>query len=127
MNGRDAFPVMMNSQRELSQKSLPDMVQEPRNAKQCLRNDLILMFRETESKWSANEVCTSGEVTHMARVISVRDLLEQVSARCPPGKCVCVCVCVRVYVCIHTCVCVYTYVFVVCVCVCVCVCGFSMH
>ena len=26
-----------------------------------------------------------SEVTHLARVISVRDLLEQVAARCPPG------------------------------------------
>ena len=26
-----------------------------------------------------------GEVTHLAKVISVRDLHEQVSRRCPPG------------------------------------------
>ena len=32
-----------------------------------------------------------SEVTHLARAISVRDLLEQVSARCPPGICICTC------------------------------------
>lgn len=32
-----------------------------------------------------------SEVTHLARAISVRDLLEQVSARCPPGMCICTC------------------------------------
>ena len=30
-----------------------------------------------------------SEVTHLARAISVRDLLEQVSAHCPPGMCIC--------------------------------------
>ena len=32
-----------------------------------------------------------SEVTHLARAISLRDLLEQVFARCPPGMCICTC------------------------------------
>ena len=27
-----------------------------------------------------------GEVTHMAKAISVRDLREQVTSKCPPGE-----------------------------------------
>lgn len=29
-----------------------------------------------------------SEITHLARAISVRDLIEQVFARCPPGTCI---------------------------------------
>lgn len=38
-----------------------------------------------------------SEVTHLARAISVRDLLEQVSARCLPGMCICTC---EMYLCV---------------------------
>ncbi len=38
---RNAFEVLMNSQRQLSQRSMPDTVAEPRTNKQKLMNKVI--------------------------------------------------------------------------------------
>ena len=59
--------------------------------------DQVVKYYFQEGVGLAADERRHSEVTHMARVISIRDLLEQVSARCPPGKCVCVCVCVCVW------------------------------
>ena len=42
----NAFVIMMNSQRELAKKSLPDLIEEPYNNKLRLRNDIIKLLLE---------------------------------------------------------------------------------
>ena len=57
----NAFTVLMNAQTQLSSRTnLPDLVSEPRNAKQRLRNDVIEFLRERECKWTASDVPTLG-------------------------------------------------------------------
>ena len=38
-----------------------------------------------EDLWVAVDDQRHGEITHLARAISIRDHCEQVSTRCPPG------------------------------------------
>ena len=65
----------------------PDVVLDLR----ALNSDQKTTFWDETEKYLREDVGLAAEerrhsdVTHMARVISVRDLLEQVSARCPPG------------------------------------------
>ena len=57
----NAFTVLMNAQSQLSSRTnLPEVVSEPRNAKQRLRNDVIEFLRERECKWRASDVPTLG-------------------------------------------------------------------
>ena len=47
----NAFVIMMNSQRELAKKSLPDLIEEPYNNKLRLRNDIIKLLLEMNCQW----------------------------------------------------------------------------
>ena len=55
----NAFVIMMNSQRELAKKSLPDLIEEPYN-KLRLRNDIIKLLLEMNCQWKSGEVPTYG-------------------------------------------------------------------
>ena len=56
----NAFVIMMNSQRELAKKSLPDLIEEPYNNKLRLRNDIIKLLLEMNCQWKSGEVSTYG-------------------------------------------------------------------
>ena len=60
-SGADAFTIMMNAQKQLAQKALPDLVEEPRSNKQRLRNDIITKFLMVKQcKWRSDEVSSAG-------------------------------------------------------------------
>ena len=56
---RNAFSVMMASQRSLSQKPLPDAIVE-RNKKDALYNAFLEFLRSRNLSWSSDECCTVG-------------------------------------------------------------------
>lgn len=58
---KNAFAVMMCAQRQLSQKTLPDIIPEPRNSKHLLQNDVITFLSNKECGWQRNEVESSGK------------------------------------------------------------------
>ena len=95
MSERYAFSVLMSAQRELSKKSLPDLISEPRNAKQRLRNDVIEFFREKKCEWAASEIPTLGAnliqaITNALWVVdgflSVREYSFQFLPRCSSSE-----------------------------------------
>lgn len=51
---------MMNARTELSRKSMPDPVEEPRTNKQKLWNDVIKFLQENNCKWKNAEIQSSG-------------------------------------------------------------------
>lgn len=51
---------MMNSQRELCKKCMPDLVTEPRTNKQKLWNDVIEFLQERNCTWKNTKVSSSG-------------------------------------------------------------------
>ena len=51
----------MNAQRQLAQRALPDLVEEPRTNKQRLRNDIITkLFMAKQCQWRSDEVPSMG-------------------------------------------------------------------
>ena len=56
--GVNAFSIMMNAQREIARKSLPDLIDEPRNNKERLKNDIIKFLMKIECQWRNSEVAT---------------------------------------------------------------------
>ena len=57
---RNAFEVLMNAQRQLSQKSVPDTIAEPKTNKQKLMNSVINFLVAENCAWRNNEVSSSG-------------------------------------------------------------------
>ena len=52
---------MMNAQRQLAQRALPDLVEEPRTNKQRLRNDIITkLLMAKQCQWRSDEVPSMG-------------------------------------------------------------------
>ena len=54
------FEVMMAAQRQLCQKSMPDMIADPKNSKQRLFNDVISFLTERGCKWRNSDVSSAG-------------------------------------------------------------------
>ena len=52
--------MMMNAQQQLSQKSMPDLTEEPKSKKQTLRNDVITFLAENGCQWRSTEVSSDG-------------------------------------------------------------------
>lgn len=58
---RNAFEVLMSSQQQLSLKSMPDLIEEPKTAKQKLRNSIITFLTERNCQWrGGDEVSSMG-------------------------------------------------------------------
>ncbi len=52
---RNAFEVLMNAQQQLSLKKLPDLIQQPKTAKQRLMNNIITFLDERKCEWRGND------------------------------------------------------------------------
>ena len=59
--GTNAFDVLMMNAKLMGQRSLPLLVDEPKNKKDVLRNDLIGQLSELGLKWSGDNVSSAGE------------------------------------------------------------------
>lgn len=57
---QNAFEVLMSAQQQLSHKSMPDLISEPKTKKQTLMNDVITFLRENDCQWPSNEVSSLG-------------------------------------------------------------------
>ena len=57
---RAASQVLMDLARRLSQKTLPDMISEPKTNKQKLRNGLLSFLEERKCRWRSSEVSSAG-------------------------------------------------------------------
>ena len=57
---QNAFELLMSAQQQLSHKSMPDLISEPKTKKQTLMNDVITFLREMDCQWPSNEVSAVG-------------------------------------------------------------------
>ena len=53
--------MLMSSQRQLSQHTLPDMIADKLNNKQTLHNEVLIFLSSKGCSWDANEVESSGK------------------------------------------------------------------
>ena len=59
---QNAFEVIMASQRQRSQKTMPDLIEQPRTGKQRLRNSIVTFLREKKCQWhGTDEVASQGQ------------------------------------------------------------------
>ena len=56
---KNAFELMMASQRQRSLKTMPDLIEQPRTGKQRLRNSIITFLREKKCQWRGTDEVTS--------------------------------------------------------------------
>ena len=71
----NAFSVMINAQRQLARKCLPDMVEYPRTNKERLRNDVIKFLMEKQFQWRAAEFSSLAAASYKHWLIASGQLL----------------------------------------------------
>ena len=56
---QNAFEVIMASQRQRSQKTMPDLIEQPRTGKLRLRNSIVTFLREKKCQWRGTDEVAS--------------------------------------------------------------------